>query len=336
MTETNLYKLLELEKSATEEQIKKAYKRMSMKHHPDRGGDEAKFKAMKEAYEVLSNPQSRAHYDQTGRTSAGAAGGDYGYADFGDFGAYGDAMHEFMNRGGRGRPQKQKKQTSIIVDLTEVETYTGVTKTVKYKVASECGTCDGTGSKTKTKHVCKHCNGTGSTIRSMGGMHMRSTCAHCNGTGEAEAPAHDKCPDCASGVIWTDKVRDIDFPPGIFDSAQLQFMEENTIVIVTIRVTLANPKLQRDGLNIVYKQQIELVDLLCGTELEVEVYGRKFNVTVKPGSRDNQHMRIRGVGFKHPQGGPQIGDLIVVLDTLMPAVKPEHRDALTELLKTTK
>ncbi|MGN1210001.1 MAG: molecular chaperone DnaJ, partial [Duodenibacillus sp.] len=228
MADQDYYEVLGVAKTATDDEIKKAYRRLAMKYHPDRnGGDkvaEEKFKAVGEAYGVLSDPQKRAAYDRFGKAGVdpnaqGGFGGFGGFSQQGGFGDFGDIFSEIFG-GGRGGSQRRGPQmfrgadTSYTLEISLEDAVNGSKTDIRVPVWEECTSCHGTGCKPGTsKKTCPHCGGTGTINMSRGFLQVQQTCPYCQGTGEIIS---DPCPECSGkGRIRKTKTLEVQIPAGI-------------------------------------------------------------------------------------------------------------------------
>ena len=238
MTEKDYYELLEVSREASGEEIKKSYRRLAMKYHPDRnpGDQEAElhFKEINEAYEVLKDEQKRAAYDRYGHQAfAGGQGGGFGGFDF-NFGTGGfsdvfsDIFSEFMG-GGRSSRQSYAERGADIrynLDITLEEAFNGLEKEIKIPTSSVCEKCHGHGTKDgKEAPLCPHCRGTGKVRAQHGGFFIVETaCPHCQGRGRV---AKDVCPDChGEGAVHQEKTLKIKIPAGVEDGTRMRLAGE--------------------------------------------------------------------------------------------------------------
>ena len=238
MSDRDYYEILGVEKSASAADIKKAYRRLAMKYHPDRnGGDkeaEAKFKEIGEAYDVLGDEQKRAAYDRFGKAGVnpGAAGGAGGFGGFGGFGQggfadmgdLGDIFSEFFGGGARHQSgPRAMKGTDLRYDMeiTLEQAAKGHTTEIRVPVWEKCDTCDGTGSRSKAKpEVCPHCRGTGTIHVQQGFFAVKQTCPHCNGAGQK---VKDPCPACdGTGHKKVMKTLEVKIPAGINNGQRIR------------------------------------------------------------------------------------------------------------------
>jgi len=343
------YELLGVKKGATEEEIKKAYRKLAHQHHPDKtGGDEKKFKEINEAYQVLSSAEKRAQYDRFGKNFNGAqgpfgssAGGQGGFGfdvnmDGMDFGGMGDIsdIFETMFGGSMGGGRRRKTYTSgsdlqITQDITLEEAYTGAKKELKFKTFDSCSACSGMGHDAKEGvKSCQTCNGRGEIkeVRKtfFGAFQQVKPCTKCNGSGEIP---NKVCSTC-KGLGRTSVTRNlnIDIMAGIADGQMIKVAgageagergSQSGDLYVQVRV-LPHKIFRRINQDLFVKKEITLVDALLGKMIAVPVVGGGyFDVEIPAGFNLNEKLRITGKGMPKFSGHNQ-GDLFVELEVHTP------------------
>jgi molecular chaperone DnaJ len=330
-TKRDYYEILGVSKSASADEIKKAYRKVAMQFHPDRNpGDKAaeeKFKEAAEAYEVLSDADKKAQYDRFGHAGMSGAGrGGFGggggnmnmddiFSQFGDiFGE--DVFGSFFGGGGgggRGRGQSRPRgvrgnNLRIKLKMTYEEIAKGASKTIKVKKHVACSTCGGTGAKDKNAvTTCSTCNGNGQvrkvTNTFLGQMQTVSTCPTCNGEGTTIT---NKCGTCkGEGRVYAEETVSIDIPAGVQDGMQLSVGGRGNAgerggppgdLIVLIEEE-PHPQLHRDGLNVIYDLHISFPDAVFGAQLEVPTIDGKAKIKVPAGTQGGKIFRLKGKGF---------------------------------------
>ncbi|MFA8449466.1 MAG: molecular chaperone DnaJ [Bacteroidales bacterium] len=355
------YEVLGVDKSASEQEIKKAYRKMALKYHPDKNPDdnsaEDKFKEAAEAYEVLSNPEKKSRYDQYGHAGVGgAAGGGFGggmsmddiFSQFGDIfgGAFGGGFSGFSGFGGDGGSRRRVNRGSnlrVKVKLTLDEIANGVEKKIKVKKYVPCQACNGSGAKNGSGYsTCGTCNGTGqvSQIRNtlLGAMQTTSTCPHCGGEGQI---IREKCHECSGhGIIQGEEVISIQIPAGVAEGMQLSVSGKgnagakngiNGDLIVLIE-EIRHPQLERDGSNLLYNLFISIPDAALGTQVEIPTISGKARVKIAAGTQAGKILRLKGKGLPDVQGYGH-GDILVTVNIWTPKNLSKEEKTIMENLK---
>lgn len=324
----DFYEILEISKSASQDEIKKAYRKVAMKHHPDRNpGDkqsEDKFKEAAEAYEVLSDSDKRAQYDRFGHNAfaqgRGGGGGFNGnmddiFSQFGDIFGDESPFGSFFGGGSGGRRSSGGKARGvrgsnlrIKIKLNYEEMAKGASKTVKVKKYVSCNTCSGSGAKDKNSlQTCGTCGGSGQIRRVqntfLGQMQTVTTCPTCNGEGSTIA---SKCTSCkGEGRVYGEETVTIDIPAGVQEGMQLSMSGKgnagerggaNGDLIVLIEEE-AHAELHRDGLNVAFDLHISFPDAVFGTNVEVPTIDGKAKIKIPPGTQSGKIFRLKGKGF---------------------------------------
>lgn len=346
----NYYDVLGLDKNASQEQIKKAYRSLSKKYHPDlksRSSEEEKkeaedkFKEINEAYSVLSDTEKKEMYDRYGTIDPNEIGG--GFNPFGGF----DPFSMFSNMH-RSNPRTFKgKDIYVTVEVDFDDLYTGCTRSVKVKQQVRCKHCSGTGSSTGNTDICSHCQGSGYIMQTnrMGNTIMSQTivCPHCQGSGEV---VRDKCPHCVDGLVFEDVYIDINIPAGMYgDGAQMIERGKGHYaprrkgpqgdVIISV-IELPNEKgLKRDeNNNIIYTKRIDYWTMVYGGEVSVPHIGTDLKINVSAGSQSGKKVTLYRKGFPDPNKMNPNSNYIITLECDIPDAKnltPEQKDAIDAL-----
>ncbi|GGH47326.1 molecular chaperone DnaJ [Mangrovimonas yunxiaonensis] len=349
MAKRDYYEILGVDKSATAAEIKKAYRKMAIKYHPDKNpGDaeaEAKFKEAAEAYEVLSNPDKKAKYDQFGHQAFDGSGGFGGgsmnmddiFSQFGDIfgGAFGGGGFSGFG-GGFGGGQRRVKGSNlrIRVKLTLEEIANGVEKKVKVKRKVQA---PGTTYKT-----CSTCHGTGQVTRItntiLGRMQTASACNACGGSGQII----DKKPDEADahGLIVKEETVSIKIPAGVVDGMQLKVSGKGNEapgngVAGDLLVAITEEKhatLQREGDNLHYDLYVSLPDAVLGNSKEIDTVTGKVRIKIEPGVQSGKILRLRGKGIPSINGYGK-GDLLVHVNVWTPKTLNKEQKAFFEAMR---
>ncbi|MBO7134480.1 MAG: molecular chaperone DnaJ [Bacteroidales bacterium] len=347
MEKRDYYEVLEVAKNATPEEIKKAYRKKAIQYHPDKNpGDkeaEEKFKEAAEAYEVLSNPDKRARYDQFGHAGMGGASGFGGaggfsmediFTRFGDVfeGAFGGGFSSFFggggSRGGGRRVVNRGTNLRVTVKLTLEEIANGTTKKIKVKKYVPCSACHGTGEKDgNSSTTCPTCNGRGVQTRVMhtmlGQMQTSSTCSTCGGSGKV---IKDKCTSCyGEGIVSGEETIELKIPAGVYEGMQLTMEGKgnaarhggiNGDLLIAIQ-EIEHPDLKRDGIDLVYNLYIGIPDAILGCSAEIPTIGGKVKIKVEPGTQSGKVLRLKGKGLPDISSYGH-GDLLVRINVFIP------------------
>lgn len=367
MSKRDFYEILEVSKSASAEEIKKAYRQKAIQYHPDKNpGDKAaeeKFKEAAEAYEVLSDPQKRQRYDQFGHAGVGssAAGGSGGFSGggmsmddifsaFGDifgghFGGFGGGFSGFGGSQSRGGQRVRRgSDLRVKVKLTLAEIATGVEKKIKVKKAVMCSYCNGTGAESgSASETCGTCHGTGRVTRVqqtiLGQMQTASECPTCHGEGKI---IKNKCSHCnGEGTTREEEVISINIPAGVMEGMQLSVSGKgnaaprggvNGDLLVLIEEE-HHPELIRDENDLIYNLLISVPTATLGGSVEVPTVDGKVKVSIAPGTQPGKVLRLRGKGL------PSVnrygtGDLLVNVGVYIPENLNREEKQLMEKLAT--
>lgn len=321
------YKILGVDKGASKDEIKKAFYKLAQQYHPDKKtGDEAKFKEANEAYQVLSDDEKKARYDQFGSADAGAGfggAGGFGGFDFSGFEGGFDMGDIFDMFGGGGRRQRtpQGRDIQIDVQLSFAESIYGVVKTTKLRKDSECLICHGSGAKPGTKmKECKTCHGKGKVVRIqqtiLGSIQTQSTCSDCAGSGKIP---EEKCKDCnGSGVTRREEEIKIPIPAGILNGETLRMSGKGEFVTggipgdLYIRVYVGSHKAwRREGDDLVTEINIKLTEAILGTTKEITaVNGDNLTIKVEERTAPGTILRMKEKGIPGIKRGKN-GDLLI-------------------------
>ncbi|MGD9108930.1 MAG: molecular chaperone DnaJ [Gammaproteobacteria bacterium] len=337
MTKKDYYETLGVSKSATEAEIKKAFRRLAMKYHPDRNPDdkdaEHKFKEAKEAYDVLSDQQKRAAYDQFGHAGVGGAGAG-GFGGFGGgaagfnfediFGDMGDVFGDIF--GGRRRQQSYAQAGDDIgyrLTITLEEAVKGVTKKITVDVLAKCDACNGSGAKKGTKaKTCPDCEGAGQVYLQQGFFTVQQTCPTCHGKGKVIS---DPCPQChGQGRKQRTKTLSVKIPVGVDTGDRIRLAGEGEAGLqggpagdLYVEVQVKPHKIFNRRDNDLYCEiPISFIVAALGGEIEVPTLDGKIKLKIPAETQTNKLFRMRGKGIKSVRGGTK-GDLLcrVIIET---------------------
>ena len=355
MAKRDYYEVLGVSKSATPEEIKKAYRKIAIKYHPDKNPDdpsaEDKFKEAAEAYEVLSNAEKKQRYDQFGHAGMnGGFGGGGGmnmddiFSQFGDIFGGGSPFGDMFGGGGRGGGRRMRKGSNLRIrlKLNLEEIANGVEKKIKVKRHVACHTCGGNGAKNGTAlKTCPQCQGSGQVRQvvntMLGQMVSTQTCPACNGQGQTVTERCDTCH--GSGTELKEEVISINIPAGVVDGMQLSMSGKGNApqgggvpgdLLIQVEEE-PHPQLKRDGNNIVYDHYISFVDAALGTSIEVPTIGGKVKVNVKAGTQSGEIFRLRGKGIRDINGYGK-GDQLIHINVWTPKnLNSEEKELLERL-----
>ena len=345
MAKRDYYEVLGVDKNASANDIKKAYRKLAIQYHPDKNpGDkeaEEKFKEAAEAYGVLSDPDKKARYDQFGFEGLGGAGGAGGFSgaglDINDiFSMFGDI---FGGRGGFGgfsgfggggssRPAKFRgSDQRVKVKLTLQEIANGVTKKFKLKKYVPCTHCNGSGAENGAVETCPECKGTGRVVRTQqsifGMMQTEVACPHCNGQGKV---IKNKCKHCnGDGIVMGEEIVEVNIPAGVYEGMQLSMRgkgnagKHNGIPgdLLILVEEEKHPTLVRDENDLIYSLLLDIPTAALGGFAEIPTIDGKAKVTIDPGTQPGKVLRLRGKGLPSINGYGK-GDIVVNISVYIP------------------
>lgn len=344
-SQRDYYEVLSVSRDAGADEIKKAYKKLALKYHPDRnqGDDEAvvKFKEAAEAYEVLSDDEKRARYNRFGHE--GVKSRAAGASDVGDiFDLFGDLFEGFgfggggRRRGGPRATQGDSLKTRLSIDLLEAAR--GCDRTVDVKRRETCTTCSGSGAKPGSSPTsCDYCGGAGHIVQAQGFFRMQTTCPACRGEGKV---IRDKCSACSgAGKIPESQKLDVHVPAGVDNGMTLRLSGEGEPgtnggprgdLYVEIHVN-DHHLFRREGQHLICEVPISYTQAALGAEVEVPCLEGKTMQRIYPGTQPGEVMRIRGGGMPDPRGG-MAGDLLLKINLEVPKKISAEQEALLRQL----
>jgi molecular chaperone DnaJ len=357
MSKRDYYEVLGVARGASADEVKKAYRKIAMQHHPDRNpGDksaEEKFKEAAEAYDVLSSPDKKERYDRFGHAGVGgAAGGGPGgmrmediFQNFGDI--FGDDLFgSFFGGGGRGGGRHQGSRGSnlrVKLKMDYAEIASGASKKIKVKKYVPCSTCNGSGAKDKSSiQTCGTCGGQGQVRRVqntfMGQMQTVATCPTCNGEGQTITA---KCGACkGEGRVYGEDTLDLQIPAGVHEGMQLSMSGGGNAgerggpagdLLIQIEEE-RHPHLKRAELDVVYQLHVSFPDAVLGTQVEVPTIDGKAKIKIPAGTQSGKTFRLKGKGFPAFQSYEK-GDQLVEVAVWSPQYLSKEETALLEKLK---
>ena len=352
MAEKDLYNILGVAKTASQDDIKKAFRKLAMKYHPDRNPDnreeaEAKFKEAKAAYDILSDEQKRATYDRYGYDAvSGNGGGGFGGFGAGGFNAdvfgdiFGDIFGGGRNRGGT-RQQARGHDLAYELDLSLEEAVNGGEKRIRIPTYVRCKTCSGTGATEKSvKRNCPGCGGTGQIRMQQGFFSIAQPCPQCGGKGQI---IENPCTDChGDGRVKQQKTLNVNIPAGVDTGDRIRLSGEGEAgergaaagdLYVEIRVR-KHPIFAREGDNLHCAMPISFVTAALGGDLEVPTLGGRVMLTVPPETQTGKTFRLKGKGVKSVRSRA-VGDLYCTVNIETPVnLSKTQKDILADFGKT--
>ena len=367
MSKRDYYEVLGVEKTASEAEIKKAYRKMAIQYHPDKNpGDkeaEEKFKEAAEAYSVLSDKDKRARYDQFGHAGMGGAAGGGGFGQgmsmddifsmFGDIFGGGGGFGGFSGfggfGGGGGRSQQRKFRGSdlrVKVKMNLKDISTGVEKKFKLKKYVTCEHCHGSGAEGNSgTETCPNCHGTGSVTRTQqsifGMMQTQSVCPNCNGEGKI---IKNKCKHCSGeGIVYGEEVVEVKIPAGVAEGMQLSVNgkgnagKHNGIPgdLLVVVEEESHPDLIRDENDLIYNLLLSVPTATLGGTVEIPTIDNKVKVKIEPGTQPGKVLRLRGKGLPSVNSygySNGTGDLLVNISVYIPEhLNKEEKQAMEKM-----
>ncbi|RLS39611.1 MAG: molecular chaperone DnaJ [Planctomycetota bacterium] len=345
-SQRDYYECLGVEKSAAADEIKKAYKKLALKYHPDRnpGDEEAveRFKEASAAYDVLSDADKRARYDRFGHAGVNGGGGGPQFHDLGDiFEHFGDIFEGFGLGGGRrrsrgGAQRGSDLRTSVTIDLKQAAT--GIEREVDVPRKKTCEKCSGSGSEPGHQpERCDYCGGQGQVIQSQGFFRLQTDCPACRGRGTI---IRHKCNGCfGSGRVDEKVTLNVKVPAGIDNGMQLCLRGEGESgasggprgdLYVDVHVR-PHSVFKREGVHLLCQVPVSYTQAALGSKIEIPLLEGKTNVELSPGTQPGEVIRLRGKGMPDPRGG-RTGDLHLEIQLVVPKkLDAEHEAVLRQL-----
>jgi molecular chaperone DnaJ len=348
-TKRDYYEVLGVPKNASDDEIKKAYRKLAMKYHPDRNqGDakaEAQFKEVKEAYEMLSEPEKRQAYDQFGHAGVdpnmrgGPGAGGFGGAGFAD--AFGDIFGDIFGqsrRGGGGRQVYRGNDLSYAMEITLEEAAEGKLSQIRIPSWDACDTCDGSGAKPGTSaETCSTCHGSGQVQLRQGFFSVQQTCPHCRGAGKI---IKDPCTSChGQGKVRSNKTLEINIPAGIDDGMRIRSAGNGEPgvnggppgdLFIEIRIK-KHEVFERDGDDLHCEVSIPMTTAALGGEVEVPTLKGSATIDLPEGTQSGKQFRLRSQGIKGVRSS-SAGDLYCHVKVETPVKLTEHQRKLIKEL----
>lgn len=345
MEKADFYKTLEVARNASEREIKKSYRRLAMKYHPDRNTDnpgaEEKFKEIQEAYAILSDEQKRAAYDQFGHAGVDQSmGGGRGHGSDSFSDVFGDVFGDIFGGGGGGGRSQVTRGADLRynLDLSLEDAVSGMETKIKIPTSVSCAGCKGTGSKSGKSGICSTCGGHGQVRMQQGMFSVQQTCPTCRGTG---SQIKDPCGKCrGTGKTKEHKTLSVKIPAGVDTGDRIRLGGEgeagdhggpsgDLYVQVNVR---DHAIFTRDGANLYCDMPISFSTAALGGELEVPTLTGKVKLKVPSETQTGKLFRLRGKGVKPVRGGP-VGDLMCRVNVETPVSLTSEQKSLVEQLE---
>ncbi len=347
MAKRDYYEVLGVNKSASPDQIKSAYRKLAVKHHPDKNkGDKAseeKFKEASEAYHILSNQERKQNYDNFGHSAfENGGGGRGGFENFDFSGSFSDIFEDFFGEGfgGRGRNRRSNNRGSDLrydLSISLEEAYSGKKQDIKFSTSEKCNTCSGSGSKPgHNTSSCSMCGGHGQVRSSQGFFTVQQTCPQCSGSGEEIT---NPCGGCGgSGKKQASKRLSVTIPKGVDDGTRIRLAGKgeagsrgsNSGDLYIFVNVYSHDLFKRSDENLFFEFPISTTDAALGTELKIPtIDGGKAKIKIPSGTQNGKQFRLKGKGMPLMRGG-DYGDLYVQITTEVPVSLNKEQKELLE------
>lgn len=362
MSKADYYETLGVSKDASADEIKKAFRKAAVKYHPDKeGGNEAKFKEVNEAYEVLKDAQKRQRYDQFGHAGVGGSGGGASggnpFENFGGFssqgfdfnfgdGGLGDIFGQFFGGGGNPSQTRQGRDVETVVQLSFEDAIFGVERELTFEMEDECTHCHGStvepGHELKT---CPTCKGAGQQTRVMntmfGAMQQAVTCETCRGRGKVPEKVCSVCN--GKGTERRKQTITLKVPAGIDDGATIRLKGRGEAIAngpkgdlyVHIRVK-AHKKFTREGDIVLSEEHVSMIDAALGTEIEVDTVDGKVRMKIPAGTQSGTDFKLSGHGVPHLRSDRRGAHIVQIIVDTPTRLSKKQRELLEELQKSNK
>ncbi len=346
MTKRDYYEVLGVNKAASPDQIKSAYRKLAVKHHPDKNkGDKAseeKFKEASEAYHVLSNQERKQNYDNFGHAAFENGGGGRGFGNFDFSGSFSDIFEDFFGEGfgGSGRSRRSNNRGSDLrydLSISLGEAYSGKKHDIKFSTSDKCNTCNGSGAKPGNNiSACSMCGGHGQVRSSQGFFTVQQTCPQCSGSGEEIT---NPCESCEGiGKQQVTKRLSVTIPKGVDDGTRIRLAgkgeagsrgSSNGDLYIFVNV-YSHELFKRSDENLFFEFPISITDAALGTELKIPtIDGGKAKIKIPSGTQNGKQFRLKGKGMPLMRGN-NYGDLYVQITTEVPVSLNKEQKELLE------
>lgn len=336
------YEILGVSRDASEEELKKSYRRLALKYHPDKNQgnkeSEEKFKEINEAYEVLSDPQKRKSYDLFGHTQGPEGFGGFGGYEFsGGFGdIFGDIFEDFFGGTARRRRPGRGADLRYNLDVSFEDAAFGKEMKIKIPKWVNCTSCNGSGAKSASSlKTCPTCKGGGQIRFQQGFFTVSRTCNHCLGEGRIIT---EKCPTCnGEKKVHTEKTISLKIPPGVETGTRLRLTGEGELGgnggppgdLYVVLMVKEHPFFKREGDDILYDTEISIVQATLGGKIEIPTLKGSTSLKVPPGTQPGKIFRLKGMGISNLRGS-KIGDEVVRVNIKIPTKLTQKQKELLE------
>lgn len=358
MAKRDYYEVLGVSKDASADELKKAFRRAAIEHHPDRGGDEAKFKEVNEAYEVLKDASKRQRYDQFGHAGVGGNGGDpfagFGgngggqdfHFDFGDMGL-GDIFNSFFGGGGQGQRRPNRgNDVEARIEISFEDAIFGTTTELKLNLEDTCEHCKGNGAEPGYDvKTCDTCKGSGQVVQVMrtmfGNVQQAAVCPTCHGSGKIPEKACSVCH--GKGTKRKSQTIELKIPAGIDDGATIRLREHGEAIqggskgdlYVNVRVK-AHKHFTREGDLILSDEHVAMVDAALGTEIEVDTVDGPVTMKVPAGTQSGTDFKLSGHGVPHMRGNGRGAHIVTIIVDTPTKLSKKQKQLLEQLREDAK
>lgn len=339
------YKILEVDRNASQDDIKKSYRKLAIKYHPDKNnGDKAaeeKFKEVSEAYDILSNEEKKSQYDRFGSVGGNPGGGGNPFNMDDLFSQFGDIFGNGFGRRNGAPQQRRGSDLRVKVNVTLNDIIFGATKKIKYSRHDKCNVCDAKGGEELT--TCLPCQGSGhrSVVQNtpFGTIRQSAVCNHCNGSGKS---VKNPCKSCSGvGTQVKQETVDIEIPKGAVNGSFMSMPQYGNWTrggvpgdLQIVVEEIPDPIFKREELNLIYDENVSVIDAILGTEKTLKIpHGTEIKFTIAPGTTHGKLLRVAGKGIPDVHFSGHTGDLFIRVNLKVPKTFTNEEKELLQHLK---